>query len=299
MRDAEQTIMNVFNVANDTAQQSERDNVRLIANEIEEAILNVNTLAVTGDNKFVLDQIMSLPIQNLSNFKQGFKTLLNSIGNIHDRVAQLTEDVKKNAYLGCKIRMSRRLGCQSRCPGCGSKCGRPEPHDEELVEQWHECQCTSGQCNCERPQPLLLKVHETSHHIAEAFFGRKYYKKNTPALELCYQNWTTSGMILGNDEHVFPLRKYYNQHHPEWCNNLHELSTTGEVCNDDIPPPQQRRAWMIVRHVLISRYARRNMVDQDCYDKKLYPSNIDALPKDFEPKWNDMNNESIDNERQS
>jgi hypothetical protein len=103
-------------------------------------------------------------------------------------------------------------------------------------------------------------------------------------------------MILGNDEHVFPLQKYYKQRHPEWCNNLHELSTTGEVCNDEIPPPQQRRAWMIVRHVLVSRYARWNMVDQEYYDKKLYPSNVDALPEDFKPKWNDINNESIDNE---
>ncbi len=247
---------------------------------------------INVDNKFSFDEIMSLPIQNLSNFKQGFKTLLNSIGNIHDHVAKLTQDVKENAYTGCKIRISRRLGCQSRCPGCGSKCSLPEPHDEELVEQWHECKCRPRDCNCDRPQPILIKVHKTSHHVAEAFFGTRFHRKDTPALKLCYQNWMTIGIILSNDEHVFPLKKYYNQYHPEWYNNLQELSTTGEACNDDIPPSEQRRAWMIVRHVLVSRYAHHGMVDETSYNKKLYPSNVDALPRDFKPTWDDMNNKS-------
>jgi hypothetical protein len=288
MRDAEQIIMNVFNVANDIAQQSKRDNVRLIAEEVEKGVLNIDTLATSVDNKFALNEIMSVPIQNLSNFKQGFKTLLNSIGNIHDRVAELTRDVKENAYAGCKIRISRRLGCQSRCPGCGSKCSLPEPHEEELVEQWHECQCAPKKCTCDRLKPQLLQVHKTPHHVAEAFYGRKYHKQHTPALELCYQRWMASGKYLSNDELVAPLKKYYNQYHPEWYNNLQELSTTGDACNEDVPPPEQRRAWMIVRRVLVSHYAHQGMVDEKYYDKKLYPSNVDALPEDFKLKWNDI-----------
>ncbi len=287
-RDAEQIIMNVFNVTNDIAQRSERDNVRSIADEIERGIHDINILALNADNNFAFHEIMSLPIQNLSNFKQGFKTLLAEIRNIQDHVAKLTQDVKQNAYAGCKARISRRLGCQSRCPGCGSKCSLPEPHDEELVEQWHECQCAPEKCTCHRPKPQLLRVHKTSHHIAEAFYGRNYYKQHTPVLKLCYQHWMSSGMYLSNDELISPLKKFYNQYHPEWYNNLQELSTTGAACNEDNPPPEQRRGWMIVRHVLVSHYAHRGMVDETYYDKKLYPSNVDALPKDFKPKWNDM-----------
>jgi hypothetical protein len=290
MRDTEQIIMNVFNVVNDIAQRSEQDNVRLIADEIEKGVSDIDTLATSVDNKFALNEIMSVPIQNLSHFKQGFKTLLNSIGNIHDHVVELTRDVKEDAYTGCKIRISRRLGCQSRCPGCGSKCSLPEPHETELVEQWHECQCPPSNCACDRPKPQLLQLHKTSHHVAEAFYGRKYYKVHTPVLKLCYQHWMTSGMYLSNDELVSPLKKYYNQYHPEWYNNLQDLSTTGDACNEDVPPPEQRRAWMIVRHVLVSRYAHWGMVDQTDYDKKLYPSNVDALSKDFKLKWNDMSN---------
>jgi hypothetical protein len=296
IRDTEQIIMSVFNTANDTAQRSDRDNVRLIADEIEKAIHNIDILATVVDHKFVLNEIMSLPIHNNFNFKQGFKTILSSIGNIHDHVANLTRDVKRDAYKGCKIRISRRLGCQSRCPGCGSKCSLPEPHDEELVDQWHECQCAPGNCNCDRPQPVLLKIHKTSHHIAEAFYGTRYHKKCTPTLALCFQHWLTSGVMLNEDECISPRQKYYNQYHPKWYNNLHELSTTGEACNEDVPTPEQCRAWMIVRHVLVSRYARRGMVDEKYYDKKLYPTNVDSLPADFKVKWNDMDNKPVEDE---
>jgi hypothetical protein len=298
MRDAEQIIMNVFNVVNDIAQRSKCDNARIIADEIEKGILDIDTLALNVDNNFALHEIMSLPIQNLPNFKQGFKTLLAKIGNIQDHVANLTQDVKENAYIGCKIRISRRLGCQSRCPGCGSKCSLPEPHDEELVEQWHECQCPPRKCACVQPQPVLLKVHKSPHHIAEAFCGRRYHRIHTPVLKLCYQHWMTSGMYLSNDEHISPLKKFYNQYHPQWYNNLKELSTTGAACNEDIPPPEQRRAWMIVRHVLVSHYAPKGMVDEIRYDRKLYPSNVNALPKSFKLKWNDMSKESDEDENQ-
>lgn len=291
-RDMEQTIMKVFNVANDTVQRSNNNNVRFIVDEIEKGISDIDTVTINIENKFAFNGIVSLPIHNLVNFKKGFKNLLANIGNIADRVAKLTQDVRKNAFTGSKTRISRRLGCQSRCPGCGSKCSLPEFHDEELVEQWYECKCELERCECDRPPPISLRTHSTPHHIAEAFFGQMYHKKHTPVLTLCYQNWMTSGMILNNDEHVYPLKKYYNQYHPQWYNNLQELSNTGKGCSKDIPPSEQRRAWMIVRHVLISRYARRGMVDEISYDKKLYPPNTDTLSEDFEVKWNYEDEES-------
>ena len=54
---------------------------------------------------------------------------------------------------------------------------------------------------------------------------------------------------------------------------------------------EQRRAWMIVRHVLLLRYARYDMIDAKRYDPTLYPLSIEALPADFEPKWSDMSND--------
>ncbi|CAF1178374.1 unnamed protein product [Adineta steineri] len=215
----------------------------------------------------------------------GFKTILKNINNIPDQVTNLTQTVKMKARIGCKERISRRLGCQSRCPGCGSKCSRPEPHDEELFVPWHECQCDPGDCTCEKPKTTLLKTHGTSHHIAQAFYGKKYYKVHTPVLELCYQRWKTGAMFVGDNE-IAPLENFYSQYHPKWCDNLRHLSTNGKACDDNIPPIEQRRAWMIVRHALIHHYARRGIVEEDHYDKKFYPTNINALPADFELQWN-------------
>ena len=287
---AEQVIVKIINMANDVAQQSECDNVRQMADEIERGLRNTLLLETTGENQISLTGVISIPIVCLPDFKSGFKTILLRINDIHGRVAHLKETIRSKAITTCKTELSRRLGCQRRCPGCGSKCSRPEPHDDELVEQWFECKCAPGECKCERPKAVSLNVHESQHHIAEAFHGRNYYKTHTPVLTLCYQQWTTNGMWVG-DELIYPLQKFYNQRQPDWYNNLNALSTQGNACTERIAPPEQRRAWMLVRHVLVARYAPWGMVDNEPYDKKLYPADVSALPANFKPTWD---NEGID-----
>jgi hypothetical protein len=286
MLNAEQMIVRVIMKSNEVAQASEGDNVRQIADAIERGIAQMDLFALPIENKFALTKVMSLPIQNTDNFKRGFKTILLQIRNIREKVAVLTQNVKTNALAGCKMRLSRRLGCQSCCPGCGAKCSRPEPHDEELFQSWHECQCRPNRCKCCKPPPVHISFHESSHHLAQAFHGGRFHKLNTPALALCYQEWKTSAMILGDDETVFPLQKYYHLYHPAWYNNLNIQSSQGTACKEDIPPADQRRAWMVVRHVLLHHYKRNGMIDNVRYDSKLYPK-VNTLPADYEPKWND------------
>jgi hypothetical protein len=43
---------------------------------------------------------------------------------------------------------------------------------------------------------------------------------------------------------------------------------------------------MVVRYALLNRY-KDSMVNNTEYDKELYPQNVETLPADFEPKWND------------
>ncbi|CAF1344879.1 unnamed protein product [Adineta steineri] len=286
MLNAEQMIFSVIKKANDTVQENVYDNLRLVADSIEQSIRTTPLFVGTADKKFVLKTIISLPIKNIDNFKRGFKTILLQTSNIRERITILTQNVKKDALAGCKIRLSRRLGCQSCCPGCGAKCSRSEPHDDELFQPWHECHCQPGRCKCRKSQRVLVSSHETSYHLAQAFHGTRYYRSNTPALVLCYQGWKTCAMVLSDNEEVFPLQKYYHLNHPEWYNNLNVQSHNGTACNETIPPADQRRAWMVVRRVLLRHYKRNNMVDNDHYDSKLYPT-VNALPDDYEPKWND------------
>ena len=292
---AEEIIIRVFTTANDTAQNSTCTNTRLIANDIERAICDVGIPSLSIDNRFAIVGVMSFSIENLTNFRQGFRTILKSIDNIHEKVINLTQDVKIKAYAGCKERISRRLGCQSRCPRCGSKCSRPEPHDEEMYQPWQECQCAPKNYTCQRTEQKLLNTHATSHHIAQAFNGQNYYKIHTPTLELCYQRWKTGSMYIG-DVQISPLQKFYDQYHPDWCDNLRHLSTEGKACAESVPPAEQRRAWRIVRHVLVPFHVSYGMVEEKQYDKNLYPSNVDALPPDFKLNWNDATNDPLEND---
>jgi hypothetical protein len=142
--------------------------------------------------------------------------------------------------------------------------------------------------------------------LASAFHGWIYHKQRTPYLELCYQGWTTASVHVGKkrqpnnlqieksaetedeDEFVFPKAKYYNGTHPAWYNNLKKQSTEGNACNEKIPPLDQRRAWMVVRHAIINR-REGSMIDNKEYDEKLYPLNVETLPADFKPHWKDEN----------
>ncbi|CAF4360491.1 unnamed protein product [Rotaria sp. Silwood2] len=286
MLNAEHMILSFIAKCNDIVQASEDDNIRLIADSIERSVLGMALFAGSTEKKFALNAVMSLPIQNIDNFRRGFKKILLQSASIQERVAILTQNVKKDALAGCKIRLSRRLGCQSCCPGCGAKCSRPEPHDEELFQPWHECHCRPNRCQCKKPVSVRVSSHETTYHLAQAFHGTRFYRDNTPALSLCYQGWKTCSMVLADDEEVFPIQKYYCLYHSEWYNNLNVQSQAGTVCNETTPPAEQRRAWMVVRRVLLRHYKQYGMVDNDHYDSKLYPE-VNALPSAYEPKWND------------
>ncbi|CAF0895799.1 unnamed protein product [Didymodactylos carnosus] len=178
--------------------------------------------------------------------------------------------LKAQAFESCKKSIAQRLGCQSKCPGCGAKCSRPEPHEDERVEQWRD------PCHCPPDK-------------SQAFHGAAYYKKHTPALQLCYQWWRTPCVYRGDDDEVgvFPVAKYYNEKYRAWYNDLNQLSTTGVACSETISPPDQRRAWMVVRHTLIKHYneSHKMIADPKGYGSKLYPSNVEALPADFQLTW--------------
>jgi hypothetical protein len=75
--------------------------------------------------------------------------------------------------------------------------------------------------------------------------------------------------VYVGDVKIAPLQKFYSEYHPDWYNNLHLLSTEGSACDEIIPLLEQRRAWMIVRHVLVHHYAHRGIVDEKHYNKQL------------------------------
>ncbi|CAF5097904.1 unnamed protein product, partial [Rotaria sp. Silwood1] len=130
-----------------------------------------------------------MPIQDIEPFKQGFSSICDYYNDIEKRVADLTKNIKAEAFESCKGSISKRLGCQARCPGCGAKCSKPEPHGDEEVEAWHDsCEkCSPNNCTCQRSNSSSVKTHETTYHLASAFHGWTYQGSKKPCLELCYQ----------------------------------------------------------------------------------------------------------------
>ncbi|CAF1050639.1 unnamed protein product [Rotaria sordida] len=291
-------------------QKCNHDDTARLRDDIRKEILELPDLKL-GETAYIeilqifsMSNIVRMPIKDKERFRKGFSNIRDYYKDIGKKVTDLTKNMKAKAFRSCKQSITQKLGCQARCPGCGAKCSKPEPHDNEEVEVWQDpCKsCPKDNCTCEHPKPISVKTHEASHHLACAFSGLRIYKLNTPWLDLCYQRWTTSDVCIKKNhrsddseddddwERISPRAKYYNKHHPTWYNDLTRLSTEGDGCQESIPPLDQRRAWMVVRHAII-KHSDGKMIDEKEYDNKLYPLNIESLPADFEPKWND---ESLD-----
>ncbi|CAF2086911.1 unnamed protein product [Rotaria magnacalcarata] len=307
----EHLIISAINKANEFVKQGNHEDTGTLRDDIRNKLLSLSDLTSIDSpyaksfETFSLHDIVSIPIKDSERFKQGFSRICDFYKDIRNRVANLTRNMKAEAFKSCKQAIARKLGCQARCPGCGAKCSKLEPHENEEVECWQDpCKkCQRDKCICERSKSVSVITHEASHHVAGAFHGWKCHKSNTPALNLCYQDWKTRGVAVkktdqpndsenNNDddewEIIFPKAKYFNTNHPAWYNNLNKLSMEGSASQESIPPPEQRRAWMAAHCVLVNHY-KPSMTDFKEYDTKLYPLKVDTLPTDFEPVWHDEN----------
>ncbi|CAF1620013.1 unnamed protein product, partial [Adineta ricciae] len=304
-------ISSALNGANTFVQEKTHENTEELKNGIRQTLIDLSNLELTGSEGaglysiFSLNNIVSMPIIDNNLFKKGFSHILIHHQNIAEKVRDITKNLEVEAFQSCKDSILQKLGCQARCPGCGAKCSKQEPHDEEDVEIWQDSNTNHPQNFHfgKKPDSISVKTHEATHHLANAFHGWVYHGLSTPCLELCYQRWTTIGVYVPktnllnvaqdskNDdedkgETVFPKAKYYNVNHSTWYNDLKQQSTEGNACREIIPPPEQRRAWMVVRHTLVNHF-KHVMVDNKEYDNKLYPTNVVSLPADFEPQWKD------------
>ncbi|CAF1345469.1 unnamed protein product [Rotaria magnacalcarata] len=115
-----------------------------------------------------------------------------------------------------------------------------------------------------------------------AFKGWRYVDTKYPLLNLCYQNCDNTAAIIIGDDKFLPRCSYYEKRAPEWLDDLNDKTRTGDMHSENIPPLEQRRAWMAVHHTLVKHYAT---IDHPSYDKSYYPSSIDSLPADYQPEW--------------
>ncbi|CAF0998993.1 unnamed protein product [Adineta steineri] len=202
---------------------------------------------------------ISTKIKDPDRFKESFKQLLLGRTKMYQEIIECKNIFATAATESCINLIKTRLGCQSRCPGCGTKCDNTEINHTE---------------------------HYSLRHLGGAFYGWKTCETSKPYLCLCYQLWLTTAVYHGETK-FHPRQKYFSERTPAWFDDLEQKSKTGDLYNDSTLPLEQRRAWMAVRHALIKRYSTSGMKDFENYNEKFYP-NIESVSADFEPKWNDI-----------
>ncbi|CAF1524237.1 unnamed protein product, partial [Adineta steineri] len=195
-------------------------------------------------------------IKDPDRFKESFKQLLSDRTNMYEEVVKCKDIFDTAAEESCIDLIKTRLGCQSRCPVCGTKCDNTEINHTK---------------------------HYGKRHLGSAFYGCTIGVTNKPLLWLCCHLWLTSSVCIGETE-FHPKQNYFLERAPEWLDDLEQKSKTGDLYNDSKLPPEQRRAWMAVRHALVYRYSTTGMEDLENYDENLYPA-IESVSADFEPKW--------------
>ncbi|CAF1281741.1 unnamed protein product [Didymodactylos carnosus] len=203
----------------------------------------------------------SFDIDNSYQFKQYFLTMdiLDSETFLANEINCIRKNFHYEANHTCRTLIKGILGCQSKCPGCGTKCENNEENHQH---------------------------HFSQHHLSMAFTGWNIGEEKLPNLKLCYQNWHIDKFII-RDKEFFPISTYYQEYAKDWFDDLNEKSKTGINHSKEIPPQEQRRAWMAVRKKVVKRHG---LNDYTSYDDKRYPSTIQSLSSNFKVKWKDLLN---------
>ncbi|CAF1659904.1 unnamed protein product [Adineta ricciae] len=230
-------------------QSHECRNVQIVYQDI------VSNLREIVPNFELSDMIgISAEIINPEQFKTSVEQLKNKREELQQEILSYRSEFNQEAIEACKQLIGQRLGCQACCPGCGSKC--------DNIENGHT-------------------DHKSSNHLAMAFKGWRHVNDQTPSLSLCYQQWHKGALIVGKQKFQ-PKRQFYVDRASNWLVDLEEKSKTGKFCEENVPPPEQCRAWMAVRLALVRHY---NMKDYSTYDEKLYPTDIKSVSINFQPTW--------------
>lgn len=182
--------------------------------------------------------------------------------DFNDRVSKELEN-KVNFY----------LGCNSTCPGCGSKCHLEKDH---------------------------IGDHQSNKHILKAFFDWKYTETNEPITEFCWEEKTlyNSKHIDDDDKEYKSSRDYLEQCHMNWLNDIEQnykkYGRTFLYLNEEARKYKNEviKAWMNTRKPFIKSCV--DMIDKKSYanDWLCWIDNEKELKEDFVPKWKDQSQDN-------
>ncbi|RNA37335.1 hypothetical protein BpHYR1_012663, partial [Brachionus plicatilis] len=215
------------------------------------------------------DSIIGTNISDFKLFIIGFK---ESIAIFYNELNIKLEEFNNELDKRCKSEIidyiDNYIGCNSKCPCCGSKCQNAKGHQGN---------------------------HRSQFHILDGFF--KWMNNDTKQIltNFCWEKFINSKFYIGDEEY----KKYKNcteyllNEHPEWLFDIQEnydeygknVSNSGNIRFRT----QIMRAWMNTRKPLLREYFINYKIVDKKYDNE-WLSLEDAenmLPEDHVPKWNE------------
>ncbi|CAF4206174.1 unnamed protein product, partial [Adineta steineri] len=137
-------IIKAINTANEFVQKYAYEDTLKLRDGIRNAILDIpqlklkESLEIELYSMFAMNNVIRMPIKEKKLFNQGFANISTYYKDIEEKITDLTKNIKTKVFNSCKQNIVSRLGCQARCPGCGAKCSKTEPHQKEEVEVWQD-----------------------------------------------------------------------------------------------------------------------------------------------------------------
>ncbi|RNA07481.1 interferon-induced very large GTPase 1-like [Brachionus plicatilis] len=217
------------------------------------------------------DSIIGTNISDFKLFIIGFK---ESIANFYNELNIKLEEFNNELDKRCKSEIidyiDNYIGCNSRCPCCGSKCQNAKGHQGN---------------------------HRSQFHILDGFY-KWISLKNEIHTNFCWEekSFTRLEYIIG-DKRYKNCVEFLTNEHPDWLSdiqeNYDEYGKNPSNSRNIRFRNQIMRAWMNTRKPLLKEYNSMNRkIEDKKYDKE-WLSLEDAenmLPGDHVPKWNEIFN---------
>ncbi|CAF0742704.1 unnamed protein product [Brachionus calyciflorus] len=233
----------------------------------------INDIAMSDDDletsicdllQNVKTKMIDIEIQDIQLFVDGFrKSISNQNNALNEKLEKFKFDFNSNAKSEVKQYIEVFLGCNSTCPGCGSKCQNAKGHEGN---------------------------HCSNKHIFDGFSGWYEIGTNNVVTRFCWEEtkYLKLKILTDNETNEYESFKIYlEQIHPNWLYDVTEnYNKLGKIQENSETLKFKReviKAWMNTRKALM-RKRNDKQYEQDWKDledeEKMLSSNHVA-------KWND------------
>ena len=243
---------------------------QLVLNHTNLFINELNKLSSSDlIRRFFNDSRKHLVLANITDFTEflnGFKAVISE--HKQRLLIEMLNKKRKIIELEEKCEHTKMIkyfkGCNSSCPGCGSKCHLEKNH---------------------------FGSHKSNKHLLKAFHRWSYIETNEPVIRFCWEEtaFLIEGVILSSGKNYENFKTYLTVEHKDWLHDAEEnyllYDSHEHLLKEEIRryKYEAMKAWMNTRKPLIKLKAI--MIDKSEYEKE-WLCLIDhdkMLDQEFEP----------------